>query len=84
MSWGAAETRGVSRKQGRQAGRQAGIDSVDSRKLPRDEQSDRQPESFSIDSVFIKFCLMRFYGDAPPPVQQPRRVGGGKGVENSP
>jgi hypothetical protein len=53
VSWGAAETRGVSRKQGRQAG----IDRVDSRKLPRDEQSDRQPASFSIDSVPLSSVL---------------------------
>jgi hypothetical protein len=47
VSWGAADTRRVSRKQGGQACRQTGIGSVDSRKLPRDGESDRQPVGFS-------------------------------------
>jgi hypothetical protein len=38
---------------------QAGIESVDSRKLPRDGQSDRQTASFFNTFGFIKFSIMR-------------------------
>jgi hypothetical protein len=38
-----------------------GIDSVDSRRLPRDGQSDRQTAGFSNRFDFIKFSTMRFH-----------------------
>jgi hypothetical protein len=65
VSWGAAETRGVS--QGSQAaGRQAGRNRLCRFQEASHGRTIRQTASELFNRFgFIKFCLMRFYGDAP-------------------